>query len=59
MAGNGRVPKWTRCGKYLCLGKDINEEKKKELWLTMKYLLISLRRTFAHEPCHSEGVYIP
>lgn len=29
MAGNGRVPKWTRCGKYLCLGKDINEEKKR------------------------------
>lgn len=31
---------------------------KKELQLTMKYLLIILGKTFAHEPCHSEGVSV-
>lgn len=40
---------------HFSLIKDRNGGKK-ELWLTMKYLLVVIGRALAYEPCHSEGV---
>lgn len=44
----GEIPRSRK--RYQCGGGGLQ--------LTMKYLLIILGKTFAHEPCHSEGVSI-